>query len=108
MQYTLDTPGREITVWMTGFGDSSLNFTLGVWVQPEQVKRPTALVSDYLWAIDDAFKKCQIEIRFRNAISICAVALVTTNLIEYFHHPLWERNFNVGSLNGGKHGFIDL
>ena len=64
VQYTLDTPGREITVWMTGFGDSSLNFTLGVWVQPEQVKRPTALVSDYLWAIDDAFHKYQIEIPF--------------------------------------------
>ncbi|RXE87187.1 mechanosensitive ion channel domain-containing protein [Pseudoalteromonas sp. A757] len=64
VQYTLNTPGREATVWMTGFGDSSLNFTLGVWVQPEQVKRPTALVSDYLWAIDDAFRKYQIEIPF--------------------------------------------
>ncbi|PCK32615.1 mechanosensitive ion channel family protein [Pseudoalteromonas piscicida] len=64
VQYTLSTPGREATVWMTGFGDSSLNFTLGVWVQPEQVKRPTALISDYLWAIDDAFRKYQIEIPF--------------------------------------------
>ncbi|RRS07471.1 potassium transporter KefA [Pseudoalteromonas sp. J010] len=64
VQYTLNTAGREATVWMTGFGDSSLNFTLGVWVQPEQVKRPTALISDYLWAIDDAFRKYQIEIPF--------------------------------------------
>ncbi|OHU86631.1 MULTISPECIES: mechanosensitive ion channel family protein [Pseudoalteromonas] len=62
--YTLNSPGREPTVWMTGFGDSSLNFTLGVWVQPEQVKRPTALVSDYLWAIDDAFRTHGIEIPF--------------------------------------------
>ncbi|MBD1583145.1 mechanosensitive ion channel family protein [Pseudoalteromonas sp. S16_S37] len=62
--YTLNSLGREPTVWMTGFGDSSLNFTLGVWVQPEQVKRPTALVSDYLWAIDDALRKYQIEIPF--------------------------------------------
>lgn len=62
--YTLSSFGREPTVWMTGFGDSSLNFTLGVWVQPEQVKRPTALVSDYLWAIDDAFRKYDIEIPF--------------------------------------------
>ncbi|CAM4157931.1 mechanosensitive ion channel family protein [Pseudoalteromonas byunsanensis] len=62
--YTLSSVGREPTVWMTGFGDSSLNFTLGVWVQPEQVKRPTALVSDYLWAIDDALRKYGIEIPF--------------------------------------------
>ncbi|WP_440055698.1 mechanosensitive ion channel family protein [Pseudoalteromonas sp. T1lg65] len=64
VQYTLDSPGREPTVWMNGFGDSSLNFVLGVWVEPEQVKRPTALVSDYLWAIDDAFRKHHIEIPF--------------------------------------------
>lgn len=62
--YTLNVPGREPTVWMTSFGDSSLNFTLGVWVSAEQVKRPTALVSDYNWAIDDAFRKHGIEIPF--------------------------------------------
>ncbi len=62
--YTLDMPGRNAAVWMTGFGDSSLNFILGVWVSPEQVKRPTALTSDYLWAIDDAFRKYKIEIPF--------------------------------------------
>ncbi len=62
--YTMDEAGREPVVWMTGFGDSSLNFTLGVWVRPEQVKRPTALTSDYLWAIDDAFRKYGVEIPF--------------------------------------------
>lgn len=64
VEYTLNMEGREPTVWMTGFGDSALNFTLGVWVKPTQVKRPTALTSDYLWAIDDAFRKYQIEIPF--------------------------------------------
>tara|TARA_R110001592_G_scaffold179781_2_gene421686 strand:+ start:3401 stop:4258 length:858 start_codon:yes stop_codon:yes gene_type:complete len=64
VDYTLYMEGRDPTVWMTGFGDSSLNFTLGVWVMPSQVKRPTALTSDYLWAIDDAFRKYQIEIPF--------------------------------------------
>ncbi|WP_339669869.1 mechanosensitive ion channel domain-containing protein [Dasania marina] len=64
VQYTLDNEGREPIVWMTGFGDSSLNFTLGVWVTAEQVKRPTALTSDYLWAIDDALRKYKIEIPF--------------------------------------------
>jgi small-conductance mechanosensitive channel len=62
--YTLTTPGREPTLWLTNFGDSALNFTLGVWVSAEQVKRPTALVSDYNWAIDDAFRKYKIEIPF--------------------------------------------
>ncbi|WP_045857058.1 mechanosensitive ion channel family protein [Teredinibacter purpureus] len=62
--YTLTSQNREPIVWMTGFGDSSLNFVLGVWVTPEQVKRPTALTSDYLWAIDDAFRQYKIEIPF--------------------------------------------
>ncbi|TNC81102.1 MAG: potassium transporter KefA [Oleiphilus sp.] len=62
--YTLDRAGRETSVWMTGFGDSSLDFTLAVWVSPEQVKRPTALTSDYLWALDDAFRKYGIEVPF--------------------------------------------
>jgi small-conductance mechanosensitive channel len=64
VDYTLYMPGRDPVVWMTGFGDSSLNFVLGVWVNPSQVKRPTALTSDYLWAIDDAFRKYNIEIPF--------------------------------------------
>lgn len=64
VDYTLYMEGKEPTVWMTGFGDSSLNFILGVWVMPAQVKRPTALTSDYLWAIDDAFRKYNIEIPF--------------------------------------------
>ena len=62
--YTLKDPNREPVVWMASFGDSSLNFVLGVWVSPEQVKRPTALQSDYLWAIDDALRKYNIEIPF--------------------------------------------
>lgn len=62
--YTLSSKGHEPVVWMTGFGDSSLDFVLGVWVTPDRVKRPVALVSDYLWAIDDAFRQYQIEIPF--------------------------------------------
>ncbi|MYM64535.1 mechanosensitive ion channel family protein [Pseudomaricurvus sp. HS19] len=62
--YTLDLPGRAPIVWMNSFGDSSLNFVLGVWVEADQVKRPTALMSDYLWAIDDALRRYNIEIPF--------------------------------------------
>ncbi|MCG8316634.1 MAG: mechanosensitive ion channel [Pseudomonadales bacterium] len=62
--YTLNDKGKQPAVWMTGFADSSLNFVLAVWVSPEQVKRPSALTSDYLWALDDAFRKYEIQIPF--------------------------------------------
>jgi small-conductance mechanosensitive channel len=61
---TLQTENKEPVVWMTVFGDSSLNFVLGVWVDNEYVKRPAALASEYLWAIDDALRKYNIEIPF--------------------------------------------
>ena len=64
VEYTIRTNGREPVVWMTGFGESSLNFVLGVWVANEHVKRPVALASEYLWAIDDALHKYNIEIPF--------------------------------------------
>lgn len=64
VSYTLRTPNHTPSVWMTGFGDSSLNFVLCVWVSAEQVKRPSALTSDYLWAIDDELRKHRIEIPF--------------------------------------------
>lgn len=49
---------------MSGFGDSSLEFTLGVWVTADAVKTPTLVASKYLWAIDDALRKYHIEIPF--------------------------------------------
>lgn len=64
VKHTLKTPGHEPIVWMTGFADSSLNFILGVWVDPDAVKKPTSLFSDYFWAIDNALAKYQIEIPF--------------------------------------------
>ena len=51
-------------VWMTGFGDSSLDFVLAVWVSSDVVKRPSSMTSDYLWALDDALRKYDIEIPF--------------------------------------------
>ena len=55
---------RLPSVWMTGFGDSSLNFVLAVWVSSDVVKRPGSMTSEYLWALDDAFRKYEIEIPF--------------------------------------------
>lgn len=64
VEHTLTDPKFSPTVWFTGFGDSSLNFLLGVWVDYDSVIKPTALKSDYLWAIDDAFRRYKIEIPF--------------------------------------------
>jgi small-conductance mechanosensitive channel len=56
--------GRKPQVWLTEFGDSSLNFELIVWLTSEAVKRPAAVKADYLWAIETALKKHNIEIPF--------------------------------------------
>lgn len=64
VSYTLNDDKHTPTVWMTGFGDSSLDFVLGVWVDATAVKRPTQVSSDYLWAIDDALREAGVEIPF--------------------------------------------
>lgn len=64
VELTLDLPNRQPAVWMTGFGDSSLDFVLGVWVSSAAVKMPGRVISEYLWAIDDAFRRHGITIPF--------------------------------------------
>ncbi len=64
VDFTLEGENKKPAVWMTGFGDSSLDFVLAVWVNPEAVKRPSFLMSEYLWAIDDAFRRYSVEIPF--------------------------------------------
>ncbi len=55
---------RKPKVWLTGFGDSSLDFELIVWLTSDAVKRPGAVQADYLWAIETALGKYGIEIPF--------------------------------------------
>ena len=55
---------RKPQVWLTGFGDSSLNFELIVWLTSDAVKRPGAVQADFLWAIETALGKYGIEIPF--------------------------------------------
>lgn len=55
---------KEPQVWLTEFGDSSLNFELVVWLSPEAVKRPSAVNADYNWALETALAKYGIEIPF--------------------------------------------
>lgn len=55
---------RKPQVWLVEFGDSSLNFELAVWLQPEAVKSPSRVQADYMWAIHTALQNANIEIPF--------------------------------------------
>ena len=65
VQFTLtNMKGREPDVWLTEFGDSSLNFLLLVWVNRQGAKRPTRTRSAYLWALESKLSEYGIEIPF--------------------------------------------
>jgi small-conductance mechanosensitive channel len=65
VDFTLPDEGtRRTQVWLTGFGDSALNFELLVWPKLEAVKRPGAMQAAYTWAIDDALRAAGIESPF--------------------------------------------
>lgn len=56
--------GREPQVWLTGFGDSSLDFELVVWVDRKGLISPGATHAAYTWAIAEALDAHGIEIPF--------------------------------------------
>ena len=63
--YTLtNMKGKEPEVWMTGFGDNSLDFQLLVWVSKYGVRRPNRIKASFLWELDTAFNKYGIEVPF--------------------------------------------
>lgn len=63
--YTLtNMKGREPEVWMTGFGDNSLDFVLLVWVSKYGVRRPNRIKATFLWELDNAFNDYGIEVPF--------------------------------------------
>lgn len=63
--FTLATEGpRAPQVWLTGFGDSSLDFQLVVWLNAEATRRPSAVTAAYNWALHSALEKYGIEIPF--------------------------------------------
>jgi small-conductance mechanosensitive channel len=55
---------RQPQLWFVEFGDSSLNFELVVWLNPEAVKSPGAVNAKYLWEIDNKLRKYGIEVPF--------------------------------------------
>lgn len=55
---------RKPDIWLVGFGDSSLDFELVVWLAPEAVNRPGTVQASYLWEIETKLAKYGIEIPF--------------------------------------------
>ena len=60
---TLDGPHRP-QVWLTEFGESSLNYELVVWLNGEATVRPAAVTAAYNWALHSALQRHEIEIPF--------------------------------------------
>ncbi|WP_211252258.1 mechanosensitive ion channel domain-containing protein [Marinobacterium jannaschii] len=62
---TLTRPKKyEPQVWLVGFGDSSLDFELVVWVSQAAVKRPSGVIAAYMWEIETSLQEFDIEIPF--------------------------------------------
>jgi len=64
VEWTDGGKGREPDVWLVGFGDSSLNFELVVWLEDASVKRPASVEAEYYWALHSALLAHDIEIPF--------------------------------------------
>ena len=65
VNWTLDTEKKRMPqVWLTNFGDSSLDFELVVWLKPEAVNRPGSVIASYLWSIETKLGEYNIEIPF--------------------------------------------
>jgi len=63
--FTLAQEGpRRPQVWLTGFGDFTLNFSLVVWLNADAVKHPSSVAAAYNWALHNAFLKYEIELPF--------------------------------------------
>ena len=65
VQWTLENMGPRMPQgWLTGVGDSSLDFELVVWLTEEAVKKPSKVTADYNWALHSALERHGIEIPF--------------------------------------------
>lgn len=64
LPYTIEDEDHQSDVWLTCFGDSSLNFELVVWVGIEGVRAPSKVLAKYLWAIETELGLAGVEIPF--------------------------------------------
>jgi small-conductance mechanosensitive channel len=71
----MDKKTHHPQVWLVQFGDSNLNFELVVWLKPEAVKRPGAVLADYLWEIESKLINMVLKFLFHSEICMCEVCL---------------------------------
>ena len=64
LSYTEEDKQKQTDVWLTNFGDNSLDFELVVWVGAEGLRAPAKVHAKYLWAIETELGKAGIEIPF--------------------------------------------
>ena len=63
--FTLSMEGdRAPQVWLVNFGDSAVEFILAVWLAEEAARRNVAVKAAYMWELDTALKKYEIDIPF--------------------------------------------
>lgn len=60
----LDHPGREPTVWLVGYGDSSMDYELVVWADRDLTTRPASTHAKLMWALDTELVSRGLEIPF--------------------------------------------
>jgi small-conductance mechanosensitive channel len=61
---TIADENRKPDVWLVGFGESSLDFDLAVWVGPELIASPGHTHAKYLWALEEELTRRNIQIPF--------------------------------------------
>jgi len=61
---TIFDAGRDPEVWLVGFGESSLDFELVVWVSRELLLSPSRTQAKYLWALETELAARGLEIPF--------------------------------------------
>jgi small-conductance mechanosensitive channel len=60
----LESPGREPTVWLVGYGDNSMDYELVIWADRELTTRPASTHANLMWALDTELVKRGLEIPF--------------------------------------------
>ncbi len=60
--FTLATDGRHRPqVWLSGFGETAVDYILAVWLTEDAARRNTSIRAAYLWELDTALRKYGIN-----------------------------------------------
>lgn len=60
----VETPSMRTQVWLTEYGDNSVNYQLIIWADRQLTTHPASTHAKLMWALDDELAKRKIEIPF--------------------------------------------